>query len=324
MRATLNAHLAIGIALPLLVLFAWAAGAAGQSAASQQDQPTYTLKLPVDEVSLTFQALDDEGRTVDDLKISDLRLFDGGAPVRRIVELDSVKDAPVRVGILLDSSESMESSRERSQSVAIDIVRSLVRQPPDRGFAMDFAGLSPVAQEWTNDVRTLEVAIRNHRVASHAEASLRGTALFDALYRACLNEFGHSEGPLSRNVIVLFSDGVDNASRGDMKLAIDECQKTNAAVYAFRFDAPEAMSTGPATLAEVAAKTGGRVFHGEDGDTQIADDVRIVETDLRSQYRLIFKPPEVKHDGTFHQVELDAPSRPVTIRKQTGYYAPVR
>jgi VWFA-related protein len=117
---------------------------------------------------------------------------------------------------------------------------------------------------------------------------------------------------------------MDNASRADMKAAIDQCEKTNTAIYAFRFDAPEAVSTGPATLAEIAAKTGGRVFHGDDGDAQIAADVRMMEADLRSQYRLIFKPPEVRHDGTFHRIELDAPSRQITIRAQTGYYAPVR
>jgi VWFA-related protein len=309
----------------LLVLVVPAiAGIAGQTASSQQDQSTYTLKLPVDEVSLTLQALDYEGRAVDDLKIEDLKLLDNGIRVRRIVALDSINDAPVRVGILVDSSESMESSRERSQGLAIAVVRGLIRQPADRGFVMDFAGLSPVAQEWTSDVRALEAAIRNRQVASRAEGSLRGTALFDSLYRACLNEFGHADSPLSRNVIVLFSDGVDNASRADMKLAVDECQKTNTAIYAFRFDATGAASTGPAALAEVAAKTAGRVFHGDDGDTQIADDVRRIETDLGGRYRLIFKPPQVRHDGAFHRVELDAPSRSITIRAQTGYYAPVR
>jgi Ca-activated chloride channel family protein len=297
---------------------------AGQPASLQRDQSTYTLKLPVDEVSLTLQVLDDEVRAVDDLKIEDLKLLDNGIRVRRIVALESMKDAPVRVGVLLDASESMDTSRERSQSLAIAVVRSLVRQPADRGFVMDFAGLSPVAQEWTSNVRTLEAAIRNQQVASHAAGTLRGTALFDSMYRACLNEFGHAEGSLSRNLIVLFSDGVDNASRADMKLAIDQCQRTNTAIYAFRFDAPEAVSTGPATLAEMAAKTGGRVFHGDEGDAQIAADVQIIEADLRSQYRLIFKPPEVRHDGAFHRVELDAPSRPVAIHAQTGYYAPVR
>ncbi|HMG85245.1 MAG TPA: VWA domain-containing protein [Terracidiphilus sp.] len=306
------------LALPAIAVIA------GQSVASQQDQPTYTLKLPVDEVSLTLQALDYDGQAVDDLKIEDLKVLDNGVRARRIVALDSFKDAPVHVGIMIDSSESMGSSRERSQRAAIAVARSLIRQPADRGFAMDFAVLSPIAKEWTSDVKELEAAIRNHRVASDAGGSLRGTALFDALYRACLNEFGHDESPMSRNVIVMFSDGVDNASRGDLKLAVDECQKTNTAIYAFRFDVPEAASTGPAALAEVATKTGGRVFHGDDGDTQIADDVRMIETDLGARYRLIFKPPEVRHDGAFHRVEIDAPSRPVTIRLQTGYYAPVR
>ena len=150
-----------------------------------------------------------------------------------------------------------------------------------------------------------------------------GTALLDSLYRACLNEFGHTDSSASRNVIILFSDGVDNASRGDMPLAVDECQKTNTAIFAFRFDV-QAASTGPATLAELATKTGGRVFHGDDTETQIADDIRLIESDLRNRYRLTFKPPEVKHDGVFHHIELTTPGRPVYIRAQSGYYAPVR
>jgi hypothetical protein len=220
-----KAHAGKGAVLSLLAVLGWATVIAGQAASSQQDQPTYTLKLAVDEVSLTLQVLDDEGRAVDDLKIEDLRLLDNGVRVRRMIALDSVKDAPVRVGVLVDSSESMESNRERSQSAAIAVVRGLMRRPADRGFAMDFAGFSPVAQEWTGDERMLEGAIRNHRVAYEAGGSLRGTVLFDSLYRACLNEFAHSESPISRNVIVLFSDGVDNSSRADMNLAVDECQR---------------------------------------------------------------------------------------------------
>ena len=144
-------------------------GFAGQSAASQQEQSTYTLKLPVDEVSLTLQVLDDEGRAVYDLKIEDLKLLDNGIRVRRIVALESIKDAPVRVGILLDSSESMERTGSAARVLRSRLCTVLVRQPADRGFVMDFAGLSPVAQEWTSDVRTLEAAIRNHQVASHAQ-----------------------------------------------------------------------------------------------------------------------------------------------------------
>jgi VWFA-related protein len=278
----------------------------------------------VDEVSLTLQVLDDQGRAVDDLKIEDLQLLDDGTRARRMIALDLIRDAPVLVGALMDSSESMSTNRERSEGLATAVVHGLMRQSSDRGFVMDFAGLSPVAQDWTGDGRKLEAAIRNHTVASHAGGSLRGTILFDSLYRACLDEFAHAEVPLSRNVIVLFSDGVDNASRGEMKLAIDQCQKTNTAVYAFRFDAPEAASTGPATLAEITAKTGGRMFHGDDGEAQITDDIEKIESDLRSQYRLVFKPPVVTHDGAFHRVEVNAASRPVTIRAQTGYYAPVR
>jgi Ca-activated chloride channel family protein len=318
-----NARSRTGIVFLVFVLLACTSQVVGQPGASQQDQPTYRLKLPVDEVSLTFQATDDQGRAIDDLRIDDLKLLDNGVAVRRIVSFESIKEDPVRVGILMDSSESMASNLEHGQNVAAAVLRGLLLQPADRAFVMDFGALSLIAQDWTGDSTVLESAIRNHKVASNAGSSLGGTALLDSLYRACLNEFGHTDSSASRNVIILFSDGVDNSSRGDIRLAVDECQKTNTAIFAFRFDTPAA-STGPATLAELATKTGGRVFHGDDAETQIADDIRLVESELHNRYRLTFKPPEVKHDGAFHHIELMTPARLVYIYAQSGYYTPLR
>jgi len=312
------------MAAPVFVTLACASQIVGQSGPSQQDQPIYSLRLPVDEVSLTFQATDDQGRAIDDLKVDDLKLLDNGAPARRIVSFEPIKDAPVRSGILMDSSDSMEPNQERSRSVAAEVLSSLNQQPTDRAFVMDFGGLSLIAQDWTHDSSALEAAIRNHKVASDAGGSLRGTALLDSLYRACLNEFGHADSLRSRNVIILFSDGVDNSSRSDIRLVLDECQRTNTIIFAFGFDPQGTASTGPATLAELATKTGGRVFHGDDAETQIADDISLIESDLRNRYRLTFKPPEVKHDGAFHRIELMAPARLVYFRVQSGYYTPVR
>jgi Ca-activated chloride channel family protein len=101
------------------------------------------------------------------------------------------------------------------------------------------------------------------------------------------------------------------------------CQRTNTAIYAFRVHPESRFSDGPKTLTQLASQTGGRVFKNEDSDKAIYDDLRTVEADLRNQYRLIYKPAELKHDGSFHRIKLKGPERVESIDVRTGYYAPL-
>jgi hypothetical protein len=75
-------------------------------------------------------------------------------------------------------------------------------------------------------------------------------------------------------------------------------------------------------LAELADQTGGRVFHVDDVDAGIDGDLRIIETNTRNQYRIAYKPAELKHDGAFHEIELVGPDRVKSITVRSGYYAP--
>jgi hypothetical protein len=77
-------------------------------------------------------------------------------------------------------------------------------------------------------------------------------------------------------------------------------------------------------LEELTSETGGRVFHDDDPEAGIYNDLRTIETDLRNQYRLVYKPAELKHDGLFHRISLQAPERASSISIRSGYYAPSR
>jgi Ca-activated chloride channel homolog len=77
-------------------------------------------------------------------------------------------------------------------------------------------------------------------------------------------------------------------------------------------------------LAELASKTGGRVFFDDDSEAGVDNDLRTIEADLRNQYRLVYKPAELKHDGSYHRIELKAPERVESITIRSGYYAPGR
>lgn len=308
-------------ALLLLTLLTRACGADAQThAGAAESTARYRLGVSVDEVSLTFHAADAQGLPINDIKLDELSLLDKGLPPKRILAFESLLDFPIRAGILLDTSESMEPYLARNRGISIAYAQQLLRQQTDQAFVMDFSFLAEITQPWTGSANALTAGI--HKFAAHGESRIGGTAIFNAVYQACLNQFDKIDHAASGNFILLFSDGEDNASHAYLQQAVSICQRANTAIYAFRPEAKYSFSSGPKTLAELTSETGGRVFFSDDADATIFDDLRIIEADMRNQYLLVYKPAEFRHDSSFHRIELRAPARVDSITIRSGYYAP--
>ena len=287
------------------------------NAVPTQPAATYNLNVPVDEVVLTFHAADSHDLPVNDLKLDELNILDNGKPPRKVLAFQLLQDFPIRAGILIDTSQSMEEHLSGARAISIKYAQSLLRQQTDQAFVMDFGHSSTIIQSWTSNTIALTEGIHK------GTAGGKGTAIFDAIYSACRYEFGKIDHATSGNFILLFSDGEDNTSHLPLKEAVDMCQRTNTVIYAFRA-APEfgSLSGGLKTLLELTSQTGGRLFHDDDTESEIYTDLHIIEADLRNQYRLVYKPPTLKHDGSFHPIELKAPKRVDNIRVRSGYYSP--
>ena len=292
------------------------------AAPGQQDTQSYSLRVSVDEVVLTFHAGDAHGLPINDLKLDELSLSDNGRPPRKIVAFQSLQDLPLRAGILIDTSESVAQDLASNESIATKYTQRLLRRPTDQAFITKFSVLSEITQPWTSDTNALTAGI--HRFAATRTSQIRGTALLNAIYQACLNQLGHTDPPGTGNFILLFSDGEDNAGNASLKNVIDACQHANTVIYAIRTDPKSTFSPGPKTLADLASETGGRVFHADGSEATTDADLKTIEADLRNQYRLIYKPAELKPNGSFHRVELKAPERVYSLNIRSGYYAPVR
>jgi Ca-activated chloride channel homolog len=292
--------------------------------AADQSAAPYSLKVSVDEVSLTFHAADAHGFPVNDLKLDELSLLDNGRPPRGILDFQQPRELPIRAGILMDMSESMGESGPGDRAIAIQYAQRLLRRQTDQAFVIKFDRLPQLVQPWTNDPAVLTAGIRNHMHLDGGTTHLDGTAIFDAIYRACLNQFGHVDSAASGNFILLFSDGEDNASRTSLAEAVDMCQHTNTSIYAFLPESQGSFSDGPKTLRELASESGGQVFHDDDSEAQIYKDLSEIEANRLSQYRLIYRPAELKRDGSFHRIDLNASERVNSIVVRSGYYAPVR
>ena len=324
----------IACGLFLLLHLAAALRADSQTSASvPQSAAPYSLRVSVDEVSLSFHAADVHGLPVNDLKLDELNLLDNGKPPRKIVAFGSLRDFPIRGGILMDTSVSVAAYLPRNRAIAGEYVQRLLRQKADEAFVMDFDFESRIAQPWTSDTAALIAGMR--RVTPDGVSRMGGTAIIDSIYRACLNQFGRLNDTANAaanaagtaagtaNFILLFSDGEDNASHAYLNEAVEMCQRTNTAIYAFRAHPESRFSDGPKTLTQLASQTGGRVFKNEGSDEAIYDDLRTIEADLRDQYRLVYKPAELKHDGSFHRIKLKGPERVESLEVRSGYYAPL-
>jgi VWFA-related protein len=284
-----------------------------------QETPTFALRVKVDEIVITFHAADSHGLPVNDLRADELTVFDDDKPAGKILSLDLLKDAPIHAGILMDTSASMRRDLAGNRAVSYEYAKALLRSGTDQAFVMGFGRLARVDPSWTNSPAALIQGIQ--RIATGSESRLAGTALFDNIAHACRTQFAPIDHATSGNFILLFTDGEDNAGFQSIKDAVDACQHANTAIYAFRSDSGAA-STGPATLAQLTHETGGRVFRSSESPTEISEDLRVIEAEMRNQYRLVYRPRTLKHDGAFHHIALLPPGRVATVDVRSGYYAP--
>jgi Ca-activated chloride channel family protein len=283
--------------------------------------PAYTLSVSANEVILTFHAADAHGLPVNDLKPTDITLLDNDKPPRKLLDFQLQHDSPIRAGILIDTSDSMQQPLPRDRAIATAYAQQLLRQQTDQAFVTEFGRLAKPLQSWTSNPAALTNAIRT--VALGGAGPTHGTAIFDTLLTSCLNQFGQLPHTGTGNFILLFSDGEDNASFSNLKDAVDMCQRSNTAIYAFHAGPKSsADSSGPATLHDLTSQTGGRVFEDTDADTDIYADLRIIDANLRNQYRLVYRPDTLPHDGAFHRITLATPDRVATTTVRSGYYAP--
>lgn len=281
------------------------------------DRP-YTLTVPVDEVSLTFHVSDYHGVPIEDLALGDLRLEDNGTRQRRILSFESYRNLPVRAGIMFDTSRSMLGDLKRNQAITNLYATHLLRKETDKAFVMRFDFEAQVMQNWTNDSAALATSLRT--IAADHASRLGGTALFNAVYTACRDQWRGDPAGVTGNFLLLFTDGIDNASHARMQDVIEACQHARTAIYVFSNEPKSRFSQGQKTLDELVKKSGGRIFFDPTG-AEIWNDLQIMEHDQRSQYRIVYKPSHLKLDGSFHQIKLDTPARGGVITIRSGYYA---
>jgi VWFA-related protein len=149
-----------------------------------------------------------------------------------------------------------------------------------------------------------------------------GTALYDAIYRACKDKFlkDRPDRP-ARKAIVVVSDGEDNQSEYSRAQAIEMAQRAEVIIYAISTDDSGLILRGDKVLEQLAEATGGRAFF----PFKVKDITRsfaAIEDELRSQYIVSYKPADFDADGRFRSIQISALKKDLQVRARKGYFAP--
>ncbi len=302
---------------PSSVAPAATAGNAAQVVVPSQVQPdgedsTYKIRTTVEEVLLHASVMDQHGRAVNNLGKDNFFVFEDN--VAQPVTVFRHDDIPVSMGIVIDNSGSMREKRPSVNTAALDLVRS--SNPQDEVFVVNFNDERYLDQDFTNKISLLKEAME--KIDSRG-----GTALYDALEGAAEHLKLHAR--LDKKVILVVTDGEDNASRESLEQAVRYLQVENGPqVFAIGLlgDDREGKRAKRA-LSLLAEHTGGQVFFPKDV-SEVDAITQQVAHDIRNQYTVGYKPSHAKSAGGYRQVRLEARAKGMSklvVRTRTGYYA---
>jgi Ca-activated chloride channel family protein len=288
--------------------------AAAQSTAQTETKIVVDSTLVVIPVTVT----DPTNRFVLGLEKEDFTIFEDS--VQQKITQFSGEDAPLSVGIVIDTSGSMGLKMDTSHRAVTEFLKTMNAQ--DEAFLIQVADRAEIVQGFTGDMRQIE----DHMKTLHSGGL---TALLDAVELG-VREMKKAKNP--RKAIVIVSDGGDNNSRYTATDIKDVVKEADTQIFAFGvFDPvifPQLSAeevSGPRLLAQIADQTGGRAF-GAAQFSQLPGIAEKIAIELRNQYVLAYAPTNNERDGKYRKVEVKVkqPSGlpALKARWRLGYYAP--
>jgi Ca-activated chloride channel homolog len=311
----------------------------------KQKQPgNQTIQVQVDMVSLPVVVTTRDGRRVTDLQKEDFEVFEDKVPQQ--ITGFAATDEPISVALSLDTSGSMEKRLVRLQNEAIRFVNLL--HPDDSVAIMSFADDVNLLEEFSIDRRVNEYGIKETRPGGY-------TAIYEAVWLALEEVLKPIK---ERTALVLFTDGVDTASRkASEKETLQMAKESPAPIYCIYFNTegdlqmgqrlpgtigglppsypPVIVTTGPGGrgstsweymagrqyVSQLAEYSGGRLFDALKTD-DLGPAFEEIAQELGSQYSIGYYSTNTKHDGKFRNVQVRVRGPGLVTRTKKGYLAP--
>ncbi len=286
-------------------------------------------------VDVLFTVLNRRNKLVPDLEKDDFKIFDDKS-AQAIRYFSRQTDLPLRIGLLMDTSNSIRDRLKFEQDAATSFLFSVIRRNKDQAFVMTFDDEPNVLQGFTDDPGRLRDEIVKTRAGG-------GTAVYDAIYTACEKELSHPPRPpgdqpdVVRRVMIVISDGEDNLSMHTRAEAIESAQRFSVVIYTISTstqwiqlsetnpdklaDRKTHLTEGDKILQDLAEETGGRAFfpyHVDDLDQSFQD----IGDELRNEYSIAYIPTNAVLDGRYHKIRIEVPEhKGYQVRARRGYFA---
>lgn len=263
---------------------------------------------------------DEKGEFIPDLSRNEFQVFED--KIQQNVSMFSRDDIPVTMGLVIDNSGSMREKRAQVSAAAMTFVRT--SNPQDEAFVVNFNDeyYLDTDGDFTSDQRNLNDAL--------SRIDTRGST---ALYDAVIGSLNHlKKGHKDKRVLLLVTDGDDDASRKTFEDAIKAAEESNATIYTIGvFSADDLKNDkkmvrhSKKVLTELAEATGGDAYFPANLD-EVTPVCELVAHEIRNQYTIGYYPTNSSKDGTFRSVQVRVfPAKgrgKVQVRTRTGYYAP--
>lgn len=275
----------------------------------------WVFRRQVNEVTVMFTATH-KGKFVADLQRNDVQVRDDKRPPAEIMDFRNEQGLPLRLGLLVDTSGSVSDHFKFETAAASQLVKAVVDDPKDRVFVAGFSHRMRIVQDFTNDSGKVSTALNK----LHDDQG--DTAVFDSIIKACKKLAEASDGQPAARVLVLLSDGDDNASRAALKNAAEIAQAAQVTIYTVSTNPRGLNLLGDEALQKLAEQSGGRgLFPGS--KKQITQAFERIRDELRNRYAVSYRPAEFKPDGHFRKIRIVARrfGKKLRVQARKGYYA---
>ncbi len=275
----------------------------------------FTIQKVVDETTLFF-AVSSHGHMVSDLQASDVEIRDDSNPPERIYEFIPQSKLPLRLGLLIDTSGSVQDRFTFEKRAAGKFVQTVLNGTSDMGFVAGFSGETTVMHDFAADPNELRESIDQLKGGG-------GTSLFDAVSYSCQKLAEYPETGRVALALVVLSDGEDNSSHRSLKQAIEQAESTGVTIYTVSTSDNGSVRTDADRVLQVLAERSG-------GEAMFPGDMMSFEKSLeklrdliRSRYLVAYKPAAFTPNGKYRPVHVIArrDGKRMQVHVRRGYYA---
>ncbi len=288
-----------------------------RSEQSDEDVAHQVIRFQVQEVAMLFAATD-HGKSVTNLSLSDIEIRDDNQPPETILGFHNVTQLPLRIGLIIDMSNSIIDRFSFEQGAASKFLETVVTDKSDLSFVIGFNNSVFLVQDFTPDQTLTARAITQLAPGG-------GTALWDAVAFAADKLARPELQPVAR-ILVVISDGDDNSSSASLQEAIWAAQRGQVAIYTVSTKEGSNNESNPLlgnrALKTLSEQTGGTSFTPGSlgGLTRSLADLQQV---LRGRYLVYYRPASSKPDGRYHAVDIKAEKdgHKLKVYARKGYYA---